>query len=68
MCTEIDISNFHSNPQFNVEFDPKEIWPFIEGLYLKLNEYCENNSLNEETNKEISSKIISFYTDGKVKL
>ena len=54
--------------QFNVEFDPKEIWPFIEGLYLKLNEYCENNSLNEETNKEISSKIISFYTDGKVKL
>lgn len=54
--------------RFNAQFDPKELWPFIESLYLKLNEYCDKNSLSEKTNKEISSKIISYYTDGKITL
>jgi hypothetical protein len=53
---------------YNVEFEPKVMWPFIEEMYLKLNGYCQENSLSLKTNKEISGKIISYYSGGKIKL
>lgn len=53
---------------YSIDYEPKELLPFIESIYLKLNEYCQKNSLSEKTNKEITGKILSYFSDGKIKL
>lgn len=50
--------------KFKVPFDPQKLMDFVKILFNKLNEYCDEHGLSEETNKEISNNILHYYTDG----
>ena len=51
--------------KFKIEFEDKEAWPFIEGLFGDLNSYCEEKGLSMETNREITAKIVSHLINGE---
>lgn len=52
------------NGKYKIEFKPIDSWPFIESLFHKLNEYCEQIGLSDKTNIEITQKINSYFIKG----
>ncbi len=55
---------YDENGKYDVEFSPKEAWPFIESLFMKLNQYCVDIGLSDKTNSEITQKIASYLIKG----
>lgn len=49
---------YDANGKYKIEFSPKESLPFIESLFLKLNDYCEEIGLSDKTNVEITKKLL----------
>jgi hypothetical protein len=53
--------------RFQLEYETKNSSLFLWNLFEKLNDYCKQNGLSEETNKEISEKIIKYFVISKRK-
>lgn len=56
------------NNRFTVDYDPKEVMEFIKLNWHKLNLYSDENNISEKVNREISNKIMSYFTNGQVEL
>lgn len=54
--------------KFSVDFDKKEILEFIELNWHKLNLYSDEKNISEKVNREISNKIMYYFTNGEVEL
>ncbi len=50
--------------RYKLEFDTKHSSVFVTDLFEKLNDYCEQNGLSEQTNIEISNKIMRYFVHG----
>lgn len=53
------------NGRFKLDYDVEDAKEFLDSLFIKLNEYCEINGLSNETNKEITDRIIGHYFEDK---
>ena len=51
--------------RFNVEFDNKDAGDFLDNIFDKLNNYCEEKNLSQETNEEITNKIAKCFLEDK---
>jgi hypothetical protein len=63
-----DIDRNDKTKKFKISFEPEELMEFVEILFDKLNKYCEEHGLSLETNKELTNKILHYYTDGEFPL
>lgn len=49
--------------RFKLEYETEVASKFIDNLFAKLNEYCQENGLSYETNVEMTDKIIAYFIE-----
>lgn len=54
--------------KFSVDYEKQEVIEFIELNWHKLNLYSDEKNISEKVNREISNKIVYYFTNGEVEL
>lgn len=54
--------------KFSVDYDPDEVMYFMKLSWHKLNLYSDEKNISEKVNREISNKIMSYFTNGNIEL
>ncbi|WP_298248335.1 DUF4365 domain-containing protein [uncultured Christiangramia sp.] len=64
----LEIIRDHKARKFDVPYSGEDFKKIVYPMFHKLNKYCKEKGLSMETNKEISTLIANYYSQGQIPL